>query len=43
MIHLKIAEVAGKPVIKLDEADLAKLGVAVGDVVAVEAVEADAV
>lgn len=39
MIHLKIAEVAGKPVIQLDEADLATLGVAVGDVVSVEALE----
>lgn len=39
MIHLKIAEVAGKPVIQLDEADLAALGVAVGDVVSVEALE----
>jgi len=43
MIHLKIAEIAGKPVIQLEEADLATLGVAVGDVVAVEAVEPDAV
>lgn len=40
MIHLKIAEVAGKPVIQLDEADLTTLGVAVGDVVSVEAVDA---
>ena len=40
MIHLKIAEVAGKPVIQLDEADLATLGVAVGDLVSVEAIEA---
>ena len=39
MIHLKIAEVAGKPVIQLDEADLATLGVAVGDVVSIEALE----
>ena len=37
MIHLKIAEVAGKPVIQLDETDLATLGVGVGDLVAVEA------
>ncbi len=43
MIHLKIAEVAGKPVIQLDESDLASLGAAVGDVVAIEAVEATAV
>ncbi len=40
MIHLKIAEVAGKPVIQLDESDLATLGVAVGDVVSVGPVEA---
>lgn len=39
MIHLKIAEVAGKPVIQLDEADLTTLGVAVGDVVSVEAID----
>lgn len=38
MIHLKIAEVGGKPVIELDEADLAALGAGVGDVVAIEAV-----
>jgi len=43
MIHLKIAEVAGKPVIQLDETDLAALGVAVGDVVAIEAAEPTAV
>lgn len=40
MIHLKIVEVAGKPVIHLDETDLTTLGVAVGDVVSIEAVEA---
>lgn len=40
MIHLKIAEVAGKPVIQLDDADLTTLGVAVGDIVSVEAVDA---
>ncbi len=40
MIHLKIAEVAGKPVIQLDDADLTTLGVAVGDFVSVEAVDA---
>jgi len=40
MIHLKIAEVGGKPVIQLDETDLATLGVAVGDVVSVDSVEA---
>ncbi|RZJ45318.1 MAG: hypothetical protein EON87_07770 [Brevundimonas sp.] len=38
MIHLKIAEVGGKPVIELDEASLAALGAGVGDLVAVEAV-----
>ncbi|HEX8662232.1 MAG TPA: hypothetical protein VF686_10230 [Brevundimonas sp.] len=43
MIHLKIEQVAGKPVIQLDETDLAALGAAVGDVVAVEVVEASAV
>ncbi len=43
MIHLKIEEVAGKTVIQLDEAAMAALGAAVGDVVQVEAVEPDAV
>ncbi|MDY6924300.1 MAG: hypothetical protein SWI22_10120 [Pseudomonadota bacterium] len=43
MIHLKIAEVAGKPVIQLAETDLAALGVAVGDVVAIEALQGDPV
>ena len=43
MIHLKIEQVGGKPVIQLDEADLTALGAAVGDVVAVEVVEANAV
>lgn len=36
MIHLKIEQTDGKPVIHLDEADLAKLGASVGDTVAVE-------
>jgi hypothetical protein len=39
MIHLKIERVAGKTVIQLDEADLATLGVTVGDLVSVEAAE----
>ncbi|MGV9009681.1 hypothetical protein [Brevundimonas sp.] len=39
MIHLKIEQVAGKTVIQLDERALTALGVVVGDVVAVEAVE----
>lgn len=39
MIHLKIAEVAGKPVILLDESDLTTLGVTIGDVVSIEAAE----
>ena len=43
MIHLKIEQVGGKPVIQLDEADLTALGAAVGDVVTVEVVEANAV
>ena len=43
MIHLKIAEVAGKPVIQLDQSDLTTLGVSVGDVVTIEAAEADPV
>ncbi len=33
MIHLKISEVAGKTVMELTEADLAKLGGAIGDTV----------
>ena len=40
MIHLKIVEIAGRPVIQLDEADLTTLGVAVGDVVSVGSAEA---
>ena len=39
MIHLKIEEIAGKTVIQLDQSTLAALGVVVGDVVSVEAVE----
>ena len=39
MIHLKIERVAGKLVIQLDEDALATLGVAVGDVVSIEALE----
>ncbi|MBU4435337.1 MAG: hypothetical protein KKC14_13080 [Alphaproteobacteria bacterium] len=33
MIHLKISEVAGKTVMELNEADLAKLGGTIGDMV----------
>lgn len=33
MIHLKISEVAGKTVMELNEADLAKLGGTIGDTV----------
>ncbi|HYC98620.1 hypothetical protein [Brevundimonas sp.] len=33
MIHLKISELGGKTVIELNEADLAKLGGAIGDTV----------
>jgi hypothetical protein len=33
MIHLKISEVAGKTVMELNDADLAKLGGAIGDTV----------
>ena len=39
MIHLKIVEIAGKPVIQLEEADLVTIGVAVGDEVSVEALD----
>jgi len=33
MIHLKISEIAGKTVIELNEADLARLGAVMGDTV----------
>lgn len=33
MIHLKISQVAGKTVMELNEADLAKLGGTIGDTV----------
>ena len=39
MIYLKIEELDGKPVIRLDESDLSSLGVVVGDVVAIKAAE----
>ena len=37
MIHLKIEQTDGEPVIRLSESDLAKLGVSIGDTVSVEA------
>lgn len=43
MIHLKIEQVGGKPVIQLDETDLTALGAAVGDVVSVEVAQASSV
>ena len=36
MIHLKISQIDGKTVMELDEADLARLGGAVGDTVALD-------
>ncbi|MDO9588224.1 MAG: hypothetical protein Q8R45_02665 [Brevundimonas sp.] len=40
MIHRKIEETGGKPFIRLEEADLATLGVTVGELVSLDAVEA---
>jgi hypothetical protein len=39
MIHRKIVEIDGKPFIKLEEADLVTLGVAVDGMVSVDTVE----
>ena len=40
MIHRKIVEIEGKPFVGLEEADLVTLGVAVGGMVSLDAVEA---
>ncbi len=40
MIHRKIEQIDGKPIVRLEDADLATLGVTVGGLVSLDAVEA---
>lgn len=43
MIHAKIQNVGGRPVIELDDADLERLGVTFGDTVTLDAATSDAI